>query len=178
MFTFALLNGLGGAAERTADGVIRAGELLDYVSRVVPEQTAARQNPRVAGNFEGSLALAVLPERRAVATVEPAALRLRGMAGTQVYIDNRYHGAIRTAGDLVIEGLRPGARRLSVDEPGGGSYEQELALGPGTNEMDLVTAPAFALARNWFEVACIMTHLRSAALPRSCPPGPRRHGGP
>lgn len=84
VFTFALLNGLGGAAERTADGVIRAGELLDYVSRVVPEQgTVARQNPRVAGNFEGSLALAMLLERRAVAALEPATLRLRGVAGTQ-----------------------------------------------------------------------------------------------
>jgi tetratricopeptide (TPR) repeat protein len=147
VFTFALLNGLGGAAERTADGVIRAGELLDYVSRVVPEQTAARQNPRVAGNFEGSLALAMLPERRAVAAVEPATLRLRGVAGTQVYVDSRFYGAMRADGELLIAGLRPGARRLSVDEPGGGSYEHELALGPGTNVLDLVTAPGLALAR-------------------------------
>ena len=147
VFTFALLNGLGGAAERTADGVIRAGELLDYVSQVVPEQTAARQNPRVAGSFEGSLPLAVLAERRAVAAFEPATLRVRGAAGTLVYVDNRFHGAVRAAGDLVIEGLRPGTRRLAVDEPGGGSYEHELALAAGVNSLDLETAPELALAR-------------------------------
>lgn len=147
VFTFALLNGLGGAAERTADGVIRAGELLEYVSRVVPEQTAARQNPRAAGSFDGALPLAVLPERRAMAAFEPATLLLRGVAGTQVYVDNRFHGTVRGSGELVIAGLRPGARQLSVDEPGGGSYEQELTLGPGTNAFDLATAPEFALAR-------------------------------
>ena len=147
VFTFALLNGLGGAAERTADGVIRAGELLDYVSRVVPEQTSARQNPRVAGNFEGSLPLAVLPVRRAVAATEPATLVVRGVAGTLVYVGNRFHGSVRPGGELAIDGLRAGTIRLSLQEPGGGSYEQELQLTPGANSLDVATAPALAMAR-------------------------------
>jgi len=147
IFTFALLNGLRGAAERTPDGVVRAGELLDYVSRVVPEQTGARQNPRVAGNFEGSLPMAVLPVQRFVKPYEPASLSLRGAPGTAVYIDSRFQGTIRPSGELVIENLRPGARRISFEEPGAQAYEQELALPTGATTLDILNAPEFAVPR-------------------------------
>src|SRR5262249_14443281 len=46
VFTKSLLDGLRGGAERETDGVIRASELIDYVSKVVPEQTGSQQNPR------------------------------------------------------------------------------------------------------------------------------------
>ena len=61
VFTFSVLTALRGAAERERDGFVRVSELIDYVSRVVPEQTGAKQNPRIAGNFEGSLPVAALP---------------------------------------------------------------------------------------------------------------------
>lgn len=147
VFTFSLLNGLRGAAERTGDGVVRAGELLEYVSRVVPEQTGARQNPRVAGNFDGALALATLPVQRTVTDTAGAGLRLRGPAGTAVYVDNRFAGTIRPGGELVIDGLRPGTRRLSLEEPGRGAYEQDVALAAGVTEMDLGTGAEFAVMR-------------------------------
>ena len=147
VFTFAILNGLRGAAERTPDGVVRAGELLDYVSRVVPEQTGSRQNPRVAGNFEGSLPMAVLPIQRAGKPYEPALLRLRGAPGTAVYVDYRFQGTIRPSGELVIENLRPGARYLSFEEPGWQAHEQELALPAGATTLDILTAPEFAMTR-------------------------------
>jgi uncharacterized caspase-like protein/tetratricopeptide (TPR) repeat protein len=147
VFTFALLNGLRGAAERTPDGVVRAGELLDYVSRVVPEQTGARQNPRAAGNFEGSLAMAVLPIQRAVKPYQPASLHLTGAPQTAVYIDNRFHGTLRQPGELIVEGLRPGAHRVSIEEPGFTAYEQEIALPAGATTLNIGNAPEFALAR-------------------------------
>jgi len=147
VFTFALLNGLRGAAERTADGVIRAGELLDYVSKVVPEQTGARQNPRVAGNFEGSLALASLPVRRNTQPSAPATLTLRGKPGTAVYVDNRFQGTIRNNGEIVTAELRPGVRRLSVEEAGQAATEVEVRLIAGANLLDLETAPELAVIR-------------------------------
>jgi len=45
-FSRCLLQGLEGGAARDSDGVIRASQLIDYVSRIVPEQTGARQHPR------------------------------------------------------------------------------------------------------------------------------------
>src|SRR5262249_37256147 len=64
IFTYSILEGLRGAAEREPDGFIRTSELIDYVSRTVPDQTMAKQNPRIAGNFEPRLALALTPRQR------------------------------------------------------------------------------------------------------------------
>lgn len=147
VFTFAILNGLRGAAERTPDGVIRAGELLDYVSRIVPEQTSARQNPRIAGSFDGALPLATLPIQRPIPAYSPSTLTLRATPGTAVYIDAAFHGAVRPNGQLVIENLRPGTRALSLEEPGFAPHEHEISLLPGPTVIDVSTAPAFALAR-------------------------------
>lgn len=147
VFTFAILNGLRGAAERTPDGVIRAGELLDYVSRIVPEQTSARQNPRVAGNFEGALPLATLPVQRSVPAYQPTTLTLVAAPRTAVYIDAAFHGTVRANGQLVIENLRPGAHALSLEEPAVAPHEHEISLAPGPVTIDVHTAPEFALAR-------------------------------
>ena len=147
VFTFALLNGLIGAAERTPDGVIRAGELLEYVSRIVPEQTSARQNPRVAGSFDAALPLAVLATRRKPQPFEPASLRLTGVPGTVVYLDAQFRGTIRPNGLIVIDFVRPGVHQLSLEEPGAQPYEQELSLPAGITTLNLANAPEFALAR-------------------------------
>ena len=73
VFTYSVLNALRGAAERERDGFVRVSELIDYISRVVPEQTGSRQNPRIAGNFEGALPMAALPDgqRRTRAETAP-----------------------------------------------------------------------------------------------------------
>lgn len=46
VFTWALLEGLHGQADDNRDRVITAGELFDYVSGKVRQETDARQNPR------------------------------------------------------------------------------------------------------------------------------------
>ncbi|HEX7317088.1 MAG TPA: caspase family protein [Pyrinomonadaceae bacterium] len=47
VFTWALLEGLRGGADADADRLVTAGELFDYVSAQVREQTDFKQNPRV-----------------------------------------------------------------------------------------------------------------------------------
>jgi uncharacterized caspase-like protein len=42
VFTYALLDGLRGKAERDRDGVVRVSELIEYVSSPVQSETAAR----------------------------------------------------------------------------------------------------------------------------------------
>lgn len=46
VFTWAILKGLGGVADANRDSVITTGELFDFVSAKVREETKARQNPR------------------------------------------------------------------------------------------------------------------------------------
>lgn len=130
VFTYNLLEGLRGGAEREPDGVIRAAELSDYVSKAVSEQTGARQNPRVAGNFEPRLALAMVAKPRKTAAA-PRTLDLRGPAGAAIYLENTFRGTIRPSGDLRLEQVPAAPVRLSVDLPGGVSFEQLLAPAAG-----------------------------------------------
>jgi hypothetical protein len=60
VFTHALLAGLAGAADdNPADGVVTAGELVDYLQAKVPEETAGEQHPSYSEQgFDLSLPLA------------------------------------------------------------------------------------------------------------------------
>jgi len=59
VFTWSLLEGLRGAADRNTDHVITAGELFDYVSSRVRKETNARQNPRALSGTNKDFPLAV-----------------------------------------------------------------------------------------------------------------------
>lgn len=89
VFTYSLLEGLRGRADGDNDGMIRAAELVDYMARVVPEQTQEQQHPRVGRTFDARLALATsrtvtaaLPVERAEPRANPLEqLRERIVAG-------------------------------------------------------------------------------------------------
>jgi Flp pilus assembly protein TadD len=126
VFTYALLQGLEGGATRDSDGIIRASQLIDYVSRIVPEQTGARQHPRVAGTFDARLPLAVTTPAPPVSKL--IALDVSGPAGSAIYIDSVFRGRIRSSGELRVEVLQAGAHRLSADFPDGKSLEGSITL--------------------------------------------------
>ena len=147
VFTYSVLTALRGAAERERDGFIRVSELIDYVSRYVPEQTDKKQNPRIAGNFEAAMPLAALPaDVRAQSPSAPATLRLTGTPNAAIYIDRMFRGAIRPTGDLVIDTVA-GLHSVSVDLPGNEPFEQTVRLAAGQNALDLRSSPEFALLR-------------------------------
>jgi Tfp pilus assembly protein PilF len=146
IFTHSVLTALRGAAERERDGFIRASELIDYISRVVPEQTGAKQNPRIAGNFDAALPIAALAADVRVQPAAPATLQLHGPPNTAIYVDRQFRGTIRSTGDLVIDSVA-GAHSISVDLPSNDSFEQPLTLAAGHNTLDLQKSTEFALLR-------------------------------
>lgn len=62
VFTWALLEGLGGAADANRDYVVTAGELFDHVSNRVRQETNSRQNPRALSGTSKDFPLAVVPK--------------------------------------------------------------------------------------------------------------------
>jgi Caspase domain len=66
VFTYSILQGLAGAADdNPADGVITAGELVDYVRTRVPEETAGEQHPSYSEQgFDMNLPLAYVPKEK------------------------------------------------------------------------------------------------------------------
>jgi uncharacterized caspase-like protein/tetratricopeptide (TPR) repeat protein len=138
-FTYSLLEGLNGKADLDHDGVVRASELIGYLSSVVPEVTKALQHPQAAGHIDPAMVLAIVtrpapaPER----PVSGASLELQGAAGTEVYLDNRYFGRIRPAGTLVLDELSAGPHQLSLDAPDQKTITRQISLSAGRTVLSL-----------------------------------------
>ena len=57
VFTYYLLQGLKGAADYDADGIVTVDEVYSYVSTHVPQVTGQNQHPVKKGEVEGQLIL-------------------------------------------------------------------------------------------------------------------------
>jgi hypothetical protein len=65
VFTYFLLQGLGGKADANHDGVVTAGELFNYLKQSVPQATDGKQNPRAMVGISSGLAVSTIPKTRA-----------------------------------------------------------------------------------------------------------------
>jgi len=57
VFTYFLLEGLGGSADYNHDGKVTLGELIPYLSEQVRRETGNAQSPNVAGKFDPALSI-------------------------------------------------------------------------------------------------------------------------
>lgn len=64
VFTYYLLRGLEGEADRNHDGVVTAGEILTYLQEVVPAATGGRQNPRAMEGLASAMTVSTLRNGR------------------------------------------------------------------------------------------------------------------
>ncbi len=155
VFTHFLLKGLRGEADRDKDGFVREGELLDYLSEMVPRETKALQHPRAAGSIDPRLPLAVLSKIIPVAPkpgsekpnslANSVTLEIRGVPGSDVYLNNSFKGKVRPNGVLVIEQLKPGQHEFSIDSPGATTVSQTLSLAAERTIVNVKTAAPAAL---------------------------------
>lgn len=60
VFTYYLLKGLAGEADRNHDGVVTAGELFSYLRQTVPQATDGKQNPRAMAGLANGMPVSVL----------------------------------------------------------------------------------------------------------------------
>jgi len=133
-FTHFLLEGLKGKGDRDNDGFVRVGELLDYLSAVVPEETRALQHPRFAGSVDPRLPLSIVSvdkasDQTSTATVAKGySLELHGTPGSEVYIDNSYRGKIRPNGTLLVDNLASNRHEVSIDPPDAEAFSQTISL--------------------------------------------------
>lgn len=141
-FTHFMLEGLRGLGDRDSDGVVRVGELINYLSDTVPEATQALQHPRVAGDIDPRMPLAVISdsERSVTGAARNASLEVRGAPETEVYVDNAYRGRIRPNGILVVDSLKPGSYELSVSPPNAEAFSQKVRILAGRLVVNLKPA--------------------------------------
>lgn len=68
VFTYYLLKGLKGDADKNHDGIVTAAELFAYLQRVVPEATGGAQNPRAIYGLAANLPISIL--KSSTATIQ------------------------------------------------------------------------------------------------------------
>src|SRR5262245_14534533 len=133
-FTWFLLEGLRGRADRDKDGVVRVGELVDFLAETVPKATQSLQHPRSAGDYDARLPMAVLanapPKVTENVAVAPTliSLEVRGAPGLEIYLNNQFRGRILSSGTLMIEQLKAGEYDLSIISPSADPINQKLSL--------------------------------------------------
>ncbi len=165
VLTYSLLRALNGAGSSSPQGIVRAQELLEYISRQVPRLTDQAQHPRYGVNYTDEFPLANLNLEgpRYQVPSEPidvlsansvsirfsdrdkASLKVHGLARQgELYLVSS-EGEQRTVGRglsetnvLLTEGLSPGDYTL-VQSLGGVEKTWPLRLKPGSQAFDLRT---------------------------------------
>src|SRR5262245_23160094 len=165
VFTWFLLQGLAGKADSDKDGFVRVGELLNYLSEIVPKETQSLQHPRAAGDIDPQMPMAVLSAAREVkdvATASPtlpseprgdrspnrtqripkttvllASLEVRGAPGLSIYLDKTFRGHLPQSGSLVIKQLKLGSHDLLVRSPNIEPINQILWLSTATTVLEV-----------------------------------------
>ena len=64
VFTYFLLRGLSGEADRNHDGVVTAGEIFSYLQSSVPRATSGAQNPRAMEGLASALTVSTVGRTR------------------------------------------------------------------------------------------------------------------
>jgi tetratricopeptide (TPR) repeat protein/uncharacterized caspase-like protein len=118
VFTYYVVEGMGGAADANGDGVVSADELAEYVHTQVREKTEGRQNPTSdRGSFDANLLLAYTPS-----TAKPAAAPApkfgtltfeANLDEVEVFVDGKSIGVLQKKGQtLSVPGLQPGEHTI------------------------------------------------------------------
>jgi tetratricopeptide (TPR) repeat protein len=148
-FSYFVVKGLEGAADKNKDGMVDADELIKYVSEQVPEATANKQHPREFGTYENSMKLSDL-SKPGVNLAEFRMLYDSRHGGPLLLAQNAAQGGIatddpQTAANLARFNASIAAGRLL---PGANSAFQDLqALQPQ------LTPERYAEVQNQLRVA-------------------------
>ena len=118
IFTYYVVQGLGGAADTNADGIVTADELAEYVHANVRNATQSRQNPTSErGSFDPNMVLAYDPTHTRVAPhPRPCSIGTlivqSNMDNTELWVDGKQAGVVTKASALRLPGLAPGSHTI------------------------------------------------------------------
>lgn len=119
IFTYYVVNGLQGAADANADGIVTADELAEYVHENVRQATKGQQNPTSErGSFDPKMVLAFNPDH--VKSTSLAGLQFgtlvvqTNMDNTELWLDGQDVGVLNKAAAVRLPGLTPGSHTVKA----------------------------------------------------------------
>src|SRR5437764_5019455 len=113
------MQGLEGAADENADGVVSADELFEYVRVNVRRDTSNSQKPTAEkGSFDPQMIRAYNPTRAPAGPLQPpkfGSLVLESnMDGVSVFVDDRLQGIVNQDKPLPLPGIVPGVHTVKA----------------------------------------------------------------
>lgn len=113
VFTYYVVQGLGGAADTNHDGIVTADELSEYVHTQVREATKGAQNPTSdRTNFDPEMFLAYVPANAAPASAPApkfgSLVFESNMDDVEVFVDSKSIGKVSKGKPLSLPGMTPG----------------------------------------------------------------------
>jgi uncharacterized caspase-like protein/tetratricopeptide (TPR) repeat protein len=113
IFTYYVVRGLEGAADETADGIVTADELAEYVRRNVREATRGLQNPTSErASFDPRMLLAYVPANRTPDAPPPPKFGTfvfeANTDGVEVFVDGKSVAVVDKGKPFRLPGLQPG----------------------------------------------------------------------
>jgi tetratricopeptide (TPR) repeat protein len=117
LFTYYVVQGLGGAADENGDGIVNADELAEYVRRNVRDASKGQQNPTSdRGSFDSNMLLAYSPAGvRPGDAPQPKDGTLifeSNMDNVELFIDDKPSGVLKKGVPYRVPGLPPGAHLI------------------------------------------------------------------
>jgi len=113
VFTYYVVEGLGGAADTDHNGIVTADELAEYVHTQVREITKGQQNPTSdRGSFDPEMLLSYVPANASPAA--PPAPKYGTLVfetntdGVELFLDDVSKGVLSKGKPLSVPGLTPG----------------------------------------------------------------------
>jgi tetratricopeptide (TPR) repeat protein/uncharacterized caspase-like protein len=113
VFTYYVVEGLGGAADTSHDGIVTADELAEYVHTQVREVTKGQQNPTSErGSFDPDMLLSYVPSNAAPATAPAPKFGTLIFESNQdeveLFVDGKSMGVLSKGKPYSVPGLPPG----------------------------------------------------------------------
>jgi tetratricopeptide (TPR) repeat protein len=113
VFTYYVVQGMGGAADSSGDGVVTADELAEYVHTQVREYTENKQNPTSdKANYDPEMLLAYIPSKAKPASAPAPKFGTlifeSNMDGVEVFVDGKTIGVLDKGKPVSDPGLAPG----------------------------------------------------------------------
>jgi len=113
IFTYYVVKGLEGSADESADGIVTADELAEYVRQNVRSATSGKQNPTSErASFDPNMLLAYVASNRLPNTPPPAKFGTlvieSNLDGVEVFVDEKSVGIVNRDKPLPLPGLVPG----------------------------------------------------------------------
>jgi tetratricopeptide (TPR) repeat protein len=164
-FSYFVLKGLEGGADKDANNAVTASELIDYVSQQVPDATGNKQHPREFGAYDNGMRLSAVDQPGINLARTPPIIDVR--TGEPLYLAQNQPGTLSSQAaqnvDLFNQALTAG--RILPDQPNNAFTALQALQAQLTPERFLITQNQLRVALENAAQTVLLKYLQGDQTP-------------